>query len=225
MAPVSITQTLGFGWDYVASLFWQRYPNPFSKHVLTEDVLERRILPDERLYTKRLLLKQGLGKFPVWLRRFLSGTRELVIEESVMDMRKKRVEIVTRNIGSLGKYATVVEYCAYTPSTTVPPATLITRTLSIESKFNSTIRSPLTYFLSHRYRSTAKASLSGYEYVCHLHNTRTVRPQTDSSISSRSKVNETIKTAARNRSRDIREFSSNARPRVVMADSGSLDKN
>ncbi|KAF6779239.1 hypothetical protein AHF37_01236 [Paragonimus kellicotti] len=119
---------------------------------------------------------------------------------------------------------TVIEYCAYTPSTTIPPTTLITRSLSIESKLNSTIRSPLTYFLSHRYRSAAKASLSGYEYVCHLHDTRTVRIQTDSSISSRSKVSETIKTVARNRSREIREFS-NARPRVVMADSGSLDKN
>ncbi|KAF8572362.1 hypothetical protein P879_00704 [Paragonimus westermani] len=225
MSPVGITQTLGFTWDYVASLFWHRYPNPFSKHVLTEDVLERRILPNARLYTKRLLLKQGLGKFPVWLQRFLSGTRELVIEESIMDMREKRVEIVTRNIGSLGKYATAIEYCAYTPGTTVPPTTLITRSLFIESKLNSTIRSPLTYFLSHRYRSAAKASLSGYEYVCNLHNTRTIRTQTDSSMSSRSKVSETIKTAARNRGREIREFSSNARPRVVMADSGPLERN
>uniref|UniRef100_A0A672GS77 PRELI/MSF1 domain-containing protein n=1 Tax=Salarias fasciatus TaxID=181472 RepID=A0A672GS77_SALFA len=28
-------------WDHVVSAFWQRYPNPFSTHVLTEDVVYR----------------------------------------------------------------------------------------------------------------------------------------------------------------------------------------
>ena len=30
-----------FSWDTVVTAFWRRYPNPFSTHVLTEDVLER----------------------------------------------------------------------------------------------------------------------------------------------------------------------------------------
>uniref|UniRef100_A0A672GX48 PRELI/MSF1 domain-containing protein n=1 Tax=Salarias fasciatus TaxID=181472 RepID=A0A672GX48_SALFA len=30
-------------WDHVVSAFWQRYPNPFSTHVLTEDVVYREV--------------------------------------------------------------------------------------------------------------------------------------------------------------------------------------
>jgi len=32
---------LKFNWDQVTSAFWRRYPNPFSRHVLTEDVVDR----------------------------------------------------------------------------------------------------------------------------------------------------------------------------------------
>ncbi|KAB0371483.1 hypothetical protein FD755_016421 [Muntiacus reevesi] len=28
-------------WDQVFAAFWQRYPNPYSKHVLTEDIVHR----------------------------------------------------------------------------------------------------------------------------------------------------------------------------------------
>ena len=28
-------------WDQVLAAFWQRYPNPYSKHVLTEDIVHR----------------------------------------------------------------------------------------------------------------------------------------------------------------------------------------
>ena len=33
-------------WDQVFAAFWQRYPNPYSKHVLTEDIVHREVTPD-----------------------------------------------------------------------------------------------------------------------------------------------------------------------------------
>ncbi len=54
----------------VASFYWRRYPNPRSQHVFSEDVLERRLTEDGRLYTKRLLTKNN--KLPSWGRHFFS---------------------------------------------------------------------------------------------------------------------------------------------------------
>ncbi|TGZ62372.1 hypothetical protein CRM22_007490 [Opisthorchis felineus] len=220
MLDKGIEQTLNYPWEYVASLFWHRYPNPYSKHVLTEDVVERRVLPGRKLYTKRLIIKQGLGKFPDWLRRFISGARELIVEESVMDMRSKRIDVITRNVGSLGKYATVIESCAYNPSPSVPGTTLVSRNVSIQSNLNAVLRSALVTFLISRYRSSSKASFLGFEYVCKFYDKGS--SQLTSNLSSRPKVSDVIKNAARSRSK---EFAANTLPRVVAADSGPLKDN
>ncbi|CAH8538255.1 unnamed protein product [Dicrocoelium dendriticum] len=188
-------------------------------HVLTSDVLERRLLPDRKLYTKRLILKRGFGKFPAWIRRFASGTKELIVEESLLDMHSQNLRVVTRNVGSLGKYATVIEYCAYTPNT-LPGSTVINRALNIESNLNYTIRSPLIYFLSHRYRSTAKGALAGYEYVCNLYKERS--PCTHPDSSRRPSATETFVNATKHRTKEARDFASNSLPRVVRADSGNF---
>lgn len=44
-------------WDQVFAAFWQRYPNPYSKHVLTEDIVHREVTPDQKLLSRRLLTK------------------------------------------------------------------------------------------------------------------------------------------------------------------------
>ncbi|ORX38271.1 hypothetical protein BD324DRAFT_577959 [Kockovaella imperatae] len=72
--------------------FFVRYPNPFARHVLSVDVLDRWIdLETGRLHTKRLILKRGI--LPKWAARWLpvsssSGGRGLdawVMEDSVVD--------------------------------------------------------------------------------------------------------------------------------------------
>ena len=30
-----------FDWDQVSATYWKKYPNPYSPHVWTEDVIER----------------------------------------------------------------------------------------------------------------------------------------------------------------------------------------
>ncbi|BEI79909.1 hypothetical protein CcaverHIS002_0104380 [Cutaneotrichosporon cavernicola] len=72
--------------------FFLRYPNPFARHVLSVDVLERTVDPSTgRIKTVRLILKRGI--VPQWASKFLpvakaSGGRGLdawVLEESVVD--------------------------------------------------------------------------------------------------------------------------------------------
>lgn len=72
--------------------FFLRYPNPFARHVLSVDVLSRRVDPvTGQIHTTRLILKRGI--LPKWATRWLpssatSGGRGLdawVLEESVVD--------------------------------------------------------------------------------------------------------------------------------------------
>ncbi|CAG5131686.1 unnamed protein product, partial [Candidula unifasciata] len=86
-----------FTWDQVASGMWQRYPNPNSKHVLTEDVLSRRI-EDQKLVSLRILTKTN--KIPKWGERFVGQNKNiLIIEESVVDPKEKTFTTYTRNVG------------------------------------------------------------------------------------------------------------------------------
>ena len=39
----------------VAEAIFQRYPNPFARHVLSEDTVHRELLSGGTLYTRRLL--------------------------------------------------------------------------------------------------------------------------------------------------------------------------
>uniref|UniRef100_A0A8C9EQG5 PRELI domain containing 1 n=1 Tax=Pavo cristatus TaxID=9049 RepID=A0A8C9EQG5_PAVCR len=55
-------------WDQVFAAFWQRYPNPYSKHVLTEDIVHREVTADHKLLSRRLLTKTN--RMPRWAERF-----------------------------------------------------------------------------------------------------------------------------------------------------------
>lgn len=78
---------------------------PFSSHVLHEDVLERYLIDENKLYTKRVLVKKGFGHIPFWLRKILSNRQELIMEESIIDLEKKEILTSTRNFGGLSNYA------------------------------------------------------------------------------------------------------------------------
>ncbi|CAB1429967.1 unnamed protein product [Pleuronectes platessa] len=54
-------------WDQVCIAFWQRYPNPYSNHVLTEDIIFREVTPSNCLISRRLLTK--VSRAPRWMER------------------------------------------------------------------------------------------------------------------------------------------------------------
>lgn len=70
-------------WEQVVQSFWQRYPNPYSKHVLTEDTVERK-LESGKLRSVRFLTKAG-GGVPPWAKNFVPSKTVHIVEESIVD--------------------------------------------------------------------------------------------------------------------------------------------
>lgn len=61
----SADSVYGHPWALFTKAVWQKYPNPFASHVLSSDVIERRVDPETGiLHTTRLFLKKG--KVPKW---------------------------------------------------------------------------------------------------------------------------------------------------------------
>ncbi|XP_045189414.2 PRELI domain-containing protein 1, mitochondrial-like [Mercenaria mercenaria] len=154
--------TFTFTWDQVVAAFWQRYPNPQSKHVLSEDVIERQVVGN-LLITKRLISKTN--SLPKWGERFVHGLQRhvYVVEESVVDLKNKTFVTYTRNIG-LQKIMSIDEKCIYTQHPENAETTLCTRQAWVNSGvygFSSVISS----FGIQRFRKNAAKAVSGFEFV------------------------------------------------------------
>ncbi|CAF1332379.1 unnamed protein product [Adineta steineri] len=120
MVKTYITQWLyTFPWSQVVSGFWQKFPNPYTGHVLSEDTYYRTITEDNKIISKRLLSKTN--KLPRWGERIFSrgssSTIGFIIEESVCDIKQKIFTTTTINI-NLKSLMTVQETCTYRPDKT-----------------------------------------------------------------------------------------------------------
>ena len=120
--------THSHSYDYpfpaVSLAYFLRYPNPYSTHVLSTDVISRHFDPDtQRLYTTRLHLKQS--KLPAAVLKLLpknilgnnqgpnGEAQNFILEKSVIDAREGWMETETKNLQYTG-ILTVVEKQRYT---------------------------------------------------------------------------------------------------------------
>ena len=96
----------------MAHAIFQRYPNPFASHVLSEDTVYREIINGTTLYTRRFLTKTN--KIPKWGERWLSGFRRSVplLEESWVDTEARTITTYTRNVG-LANFMSAIEKVVY----------------------------------------------------------------------------------------------------------------
>lgn len=99
-----------FTYDYsfpaVSLAYFLRYPNPYSRHVLTTDVIDRYIDPEtQRLHTTRLHLKRS--KVPSAMLKLLpkgiggseSGAgKSYILETSVVDVKQGWMSTESRNM-------------------------------------------------------------------------------------------------------------------------------
>ncbi|KAL9006546.1 MAG: hypothetical protein Q9188_000706 [Gyalolechia gomerana] len=99
-----------FSYDYpfpaVSLAYFLRYPNPYAKHVLSTDVIDRHFDPDsQRLYTTRLHLKRS--KLPPAVLKLLpkgiigsnSDTgQSYILERSTVDVREGWMTTETKNL-------------------------------------------------------------------------------------------------------------------------------
>lgn len=151
---------LKFSWDQVAQAFWTRYPNPFSSHVLTEDVIFRK-LEDSKLYSKRLLTKTN--RLPKWGEKLVHIKDVRIIEESVVDAKTKTITTYTRNIGFRSVMA-LEEKCVYRMSHDNAKATVIDRQAWISSSLKG-FATAIQAFGVERFKSNCNKTLKGYIYI------------------------------------------------------------
>uniref|UniRef100_A0A8C4ECF4 PRELI/MSF1 domain-containing protein n=1 Tax=Dicentrarchus labrax TaxID=13489 RepID=A0A8C4ECF4_DICLA len=151
-------------WDHVVSAFWQRYPNPFSTHVLTEDVVYREVTADHRLLSRRLLMKTN--RLPRWAERlFPSGMSRFVyiIEDSIVDPVNRSLTTYTWNLNHT-TLMSVEERCVFQDSAEQPATTQLRREAWISSSVYGFSR-PIQEFGLARFKSNQVKAMKGLEYA------------------------------------------------------------
>ncbi|XP_075165016.1 preli-like [Haematobia irritans] len=146
-----------YTWKQVVQAYWNRYPNPSSVHVLTEDTISREIR-DGKLYSRRILSKTN--HVPKWGERFYKNTPVKIIEDSVLDPKNKTLITFTRNIGfqKIMKVDEIVEYSEQ------DGRTIAVRRAYISSQvfgFSRAIRA----FGIERFKSNCQKTANGFNYV------------------------------------------------------------
>jgi 4-amino-4-deoxychorismate lyase len=108
-----------YSFPAVALAYFLRYPNPYSKHVLSSDVIDRYIDPEtNRLHTVRLHLKKSKVPSAILklLPRSLAGpngnSQSFVLEKSTIDVKEGWLETESRNMEWTG-ILSVVEKQTY----------------------------------------------------------------------------------------------------------------
>ncbi|WFD31213.1 mRNA 3'-end-processing protein rna14 [Malassezia sp. CBS 17886] len=94
---------------------WVKYPNPYTDHVRSVDVLERRICPQTgRVYTERVMALQQ--NVPQWIKKQLVGVKdETYVRETVtVDPQTQSVHMASNNL-SFAEYFEVRERVQYSP--------------------------------------------------------------------------------------------------------------
>ncbi|KAI3409750.1 hypothetical protein GPALN_006129 [Globodera pallida] len=143
----------------VVSVFYNRYPNSFAKHNISEDVLWREVT-DDRIVTKKLIVKKGSGfinKLPKWI----SGQTNIqfmpTLEESIFCRRTHKLVSYTRNIA--GKHlVNMSERCTYRE---LPSAhTAVERQLEVVA--NCRFHSLVDKVLMLAFRKTMVNTVRGY---------------------------------------------------------------
>lgn len=151
-------------WDQVSAAFWQRYPNPYSNHVLTEDIVFREVTPDNRLLSRRLLTKTS--RAPRWAEKFLPShmaRKAYIIEDSVVDPNNRTMVTLTWNI-SHARVMSVEERCVYKVNPDNSNWTEIKREAWISSSLYGLSRAVQEFGLA-RFKSSVTKTMKGFEYV------------------------------------------------------------
>ncbi|KAG8439401.1 hypothetical protein GDO86_005566 [Hymenochirus boettgeri] len=151
-------------WDQVFAAFWQRYPNPYSKHVLTEDILYREVTPDHKLLTRRLLTKTN--RLPRWAERFFPANvahAVYILEDSIIDPINKTLTTFTWNVN----HATVMsveERCVYCENSENKNWTEVKREAWVSSKVFGFTRAIQEFGLA-RFKSNVTKTMRGFEFI------------------------------------------------------------
>jgi len=151
-------------WDQVCIAFWQRYPNPYSNHVLTEDIIFRELTPGNCLVSRRLLTKTS--RAPRWAERYLPAqmaSKAYIIEDSIVDPQTRTMTTVTWNL-THARVMCVEERCQYGINPENTSWTEIKREAWITSNIYGLSRAIQEFGLA-RFKTSVTKTMKGFEYV------------------------------------------------------------
>ncbi|XP_062305023.1 PRELI domain containing 1b isoform X2 [Osmerus eperlanus] len=149
------------GWDQVLMAFWLRYPNPFSAHVLTEDVVFRELTADRRLLSRRLLTKTN--RLPRWAEKVFPAHLSrcvYILEDSVVDPHTHQMTTTSWNLNH-NTLMTIVERCVFQQEA---EKTHLRREAWISSGVYGLSR-PIQEFGLARFKSNQMKAVKGLEYA------------------------------------------------------------
>uniref|UniRef100_A0A0K0EKR4 PRELI/MSF1 domain-containing protein n=2 Tax=Strongyloides stercoralis TaxID=6248 RepID=A0A0K0EKR4_STRER len=155
-----------YSFDDVSFAFWNRYPNDFSKHIMSEDILERRI-EGSKIITKKLIVKRGssfLKIIPSWLSSLNSIKIMPVIEESIYDRDSKTLKTYTRNVAHRDKFL-IEERCVYSPNKEdTKMATDLKRSVVVDVNYGK-ISNLIQQFILRAFKKSVKNTVLGFNQV------------------------------------------------------------
>lgn len=154
--------TFHFDWRQIATSYWKRYPNKYSKHVISEDVIDRKVDPTGRLITKRLFVKTN--STPKWIERLMGTKNVHILEESIVDPIKQTLTTITRNLG-MTNLMKVEEVCVYKPHNENPTWTVVERKANFDSKLSGLKRMAILKLGFERYKFNIRKTDSGFNQV------------------------------------------------------------
>ncbi|XP_065888637.1 PRELI domain-containing protein 1, mitochondrial-like [Dysidea avara] len=150
-------------WYRVASALWQRYPNPFSNHVLSEDTIERTVDSNGVLRSKKIMIKRG-SKLPNWAKMIAPVLSQAgIIEESIVDPTTQQFITYTRNF-TAKKYLVVEEKCTYMASLENSNWTQCIKQVWFKSSLMGVSRA-IELYTSDRYKRNASKAEKGLQFV------------------------------------------------------------
>ncbi|KAI9027697.1 PRELI domain-containing protein 1, mitochondrial [Hyaloraphidium curvatum] len=161
----STSYEYGHPWALVTRGVWAKYPNPQASHVLSADVLDRRVAADGSLHTLRLLVKTN--HMPAWgAALFKVAMHGYILEQSVVDPRTRTMTTTTKNITHT-TLMEVTEWSTLRPDdsgsgTRVDVEALVSCTLRTGGSF---LRSRVEAFGVQRFEKNVGKARVGMEWV------------------------------------------------------------
>lgn len=146
----------------VSLAFFNRYPNPYSTHVLSIDTLSRKLDSDGCLLTTRLIKKSG--KLPRWVKPFLSKvTDSWILEMSIVNPKTMLMKTYTKNLDHR-KIIEVEEFTTYVADADVANTRVISE-VKFSSGFQRGIKNKIEQWSMSKFDENIKMSRLGMTFV------------------------------------------------------------
>ncbi|KAG5513406.1 hypothetical protein PMAC_001470 [Pneumocystis sp. 'macacae'] len=143
-----------YPWPIVTLAWFLRYPNPYSKHVISVDVIDRYVNDHGCLRTTRLILKRG--KLPKWGAKI---SESYILEDSIVDLQTNQMHTFIRNLDHT-KVMKVVENQIYGVSPKNSNQTFVNIAARIKSSFGWGITNKIEKFGIVKFSKNSRAGMT-----------------------------------------------------------------